>query len=150
MKWFETLIKDYCEERTVLLKNEWFTFESWRKRLFKSTRSSEIARLIGVESSLNLRWKEKVGAALNKQENKSDSIKQVLLLIDTHIKKQNNRSFFLVTIGTLLAAVFKFFGADFTTILVIFAFFLASERLIVNETVISLEEIRLIIGEQKT
>lgn len=149
MDWFKEIYESYLSERKQFLKDEWFTGKSWIGRLINSSRATEMSRLIIAEAQFNQRWFDTIEEKINEQENKQRSAKEALRLIETHIKKQNSRSFFLVVFGILLVGVFKFFGADFTILLVAFAFLLAGERLIVNETVSALEELKLMIEPHK-
>lgn len=149
MDWFNEIYEKYLSERKKFLKNEWLTGKSWLARLCSSSRTREESRIIKLEADFNQEWFELIKSKLNEQDNKQMSVKETLRLIETHIKKQNSRSFFLVVFGALLVGVFKLFGVDFTVILVAFAFLLAGERLIINETVSALEELKLMIEPHK-
>jgi len=151
MELLEEIFKKYIEEKKAFLDNEWFTFKSWRKRFLPCNRASEVSRLIGAEAEFNKKWVNNIEDIINKQVNKKNSVKEAILLIDTHIKKQNSRSFFLVLLGVFLASVSAFFlsvvvGAF---VVVVFSCLFIYERLIVNEIVTALEELKLMIDFHK-
>ncbi|MDI4637518.1 MULTISPECIES: hypothetical protein [Halomonadaceae] len=119
------------------------------KRLKNRTRAKELRRLVAVDSRLNEKWLEEFQVVFSGQESVSASPDKALLTIDTHMKKQNSRSFFLVVYGALIAATFKLIGIDLSILLVFLGFLLAGERLIVNETIGALEELKLMVEHIK-
>ena len=149
MDWFNEIYERYLSERKKFLKTEWLTGRSWLARLCNSSRTREMSRIIKLEAEFNQEWFELIGSKLNEQNNKQLSAKEALRLIETNIKKQNSRSFFLVVFGVSLVGVFEIFGFDFTVILVAFSCLIAAERLIVNETVSALEELKVMIEPHK-
>ena len=149
MDWFSEIYEKYLNERKKFLKNEWLTEKSWLARLRSSSRTKEMSRIIQLEAKFNQKWFDLIKEKINEQENKQLSAKEALRLIETHIQKQNSRSFFLVIFGALLVGAFKLLGVDFTVILVAFAFLFAGERLIVNETISALKELQLMIEPHK-
>nr|WP_320049417.1 hypothetical protein [uncultured Desulfuromonas sp.] len=141
----QRFIEEYLRERKATLQKEWLTTKSWIKRLKKHTRTEEMIRLIVVDSKFNEEWLDRIKELFSEQDSTPRYIEKLLLDMDTNLKKQNNRSFFLLLYGALITATFKLFGLDFSIVLVLFGFLIAGERLIVDETVGALEELKLLV-----
>ncbi len=141
------LISSYLEERELLMRSRWLTLTSWYKRFMKGTRYDELGLLLNKESEFNILWVDKVVSYLSSNCLDKYSSLHIILLIETHVKKHNERGIFVLIFGALVAAVLKSVSSDwvFSSYLIIVAIFVAMERIYASNVSTALEELSGIV-----